>query len=326
MNDLEYTAGFKSRDDKLEAHVTTAHPHYDFDSGEFFNLALHFSATSNYIVYRIDRGTTARKPLAVLPVKEPGYIHSFAMTSRYVIICEYPLRLNALELIMSGKPYIENYHWKPGLSTRFHVIDKSNGTLIATLESEACFAFHQVNAFEKDDEIIIDLLAYADSSIVRSLYFDKLLKQKVPPASLTRFYLSLASKKARQEKLSDGAMELATINYRQCNTRDYRYLFGPAISESSNFFDRLDKFDVSNQTRTTWSQTHCFPGEPQFVSNPEGTGQEDDGVVLSVVLDTQSDCSFLLILDARNLDELARAQMPVPMPFGFHGQFLTPTK
>ena len=52
---------------------------------------------------------------------------------------------------------------------------------------------------------------------------------------------------------------------------------------------------------------------------------EDDGVLLSVVLDARSETrqprSFLLVLDAADLSELARAHAPHHIPFGFHGQF-----
>lgn len=48
---------------------------------------------------------------------------------------------------------------------------------------------------------------------------------------------------------------------------------------------------------------------------------EDDGVLLSVVLDAERENSFLLVLDAHTLEELARAAVPHHIPFGFHGQF-----
>jgi carotenoid cleavage dioxygenase-like enzyme len=59
-----------------------------------------------------------------------------------------------------------------------------------------------------------------------------------------------------------------------------------------------------------------------FVATPGAEG-EDDGVILSVVLDSQAGRSFLLVLDAANLHELARAEAPHHIPFGFHGQFAT---
>ena len=48
---------------------------------------------------------------------------------------------------------------------------------------------------------------------------------------------------------------------------------------------------------------------------------EDDGVVLSVVLDADRGSSSLLVLDADDLSELARAEVPHHIPFSFHGQF-----
>ena len=44
-------------------------------------------------------------------------------------------------------------------------------------------------------------------------------------------------------------------------------------------------------------------------------------MLLSVVLDRGAAHSFLLVLDARDLGELARARAPHHIPFGFHGQF-----
>jgi beta,beta-carotene 9',10'-dioxygenase len=53
-----------------------------------------------------------------------------------------------------------------------------------------------------------------------------------------------------------------------------------------------------------------------------GDEAEDGGVMLSVVLDAAAGRSFLLVLDARSFEELARAEAPHHIPFGFHGQYL----
>jgi beta,beta-carotene 9',10'-dioxygenase len=45
------------------------------------------------------------------------------------------------------------------------------------------------------------------------------------------------------------------------------------------------------------------------------------GVLLSVVLDAKAAASFLVVLDASNLTELARATAPHVITFGFHGGF-----
>ena len=75
------------------------------------------------------------------------------MTERYLILAEFPFVVHPLTLLLSGKPYIENYQWKPERGTRFWILRKEDGHVVATAESEACFAFHHVNAFEQRDEV-----------------------------------------------------------------------------------------------------------------------------------------------------------------------------
>jgi beta,beta-carotene 9',10'-dioxygenase len=79
---------------------------------------------------------------------------------------------------------------------------------------------------------------------------------------------------------------------------------------------------VSTQSgeKMSWAQDGCYPGEAVFIPNPTGRN-EDDGVLLSVVLDTKRTSSFLLMLDARTMTEIARAEIPFPVPMGFHGAF-----
>jgi carotenoid cleavage dioxygenase-like enzyme len=85
--------------------------------------------------------------------------------------------------------------------------------------------------------------------------------------------------------------------------------------------DRIVKLDLTDEVARAWSEPDCYPGEPVFVARPEAE-REDDGVVLSVVLDAAAGSSFLLVLDAADLSELARAQVPHHIPFSFHGQFV----
>jgi carotenoid cleavage dioxygenase-like enzyme len=69
-----------------------------------------------------------------------------------------------------------------------------------------------------------------------------------------------------------------------------------------------------------WEEPGSYPGEPVFVAAPDAKA-EDEGVLLSVVLNGERGNSFLLVVDARSLDELARAEVPHHIPFGFHGQY-----
>jgi beta,beta-carotene 9',10'-dioxygenase len=141
----------------------------------------------------------------------------------------------------------------------------------------------------------------------------------VPPSELRRYHVSLAGGPASYDRISQESIELPRIDYRR-NGRDYRYVYGAGMS-SDDFMDRLVKIDVGSGSTSVWSEPGCYPGEPVFVARP-GSHGEDDGVLLSVVLDGGSGRSFLLVLAAGDLSEIARAEVPHHIPFGFHGQYL----
>jgi carotenoid cleavage dioxygenase-like enzyme len=115
---------------------------------------------------------------------------------------------------------------------------------------------------------------------------------------------------------------MPSIDYARVNTKsDYRYVYGIGLREAGNFYNQIVKIDVQTQKSTMWDEKGCFPGEAIFVPHPEGE-KEDDGVLLSVVLDSFQGNSFLLILDAADLTEIARANLPHPILFGYHGLFV----
>jgi carotenoid cleavage dioxygenase-like enzyme len=307
--------------DKLKAHVTTAHPHHDPERDELVNYHAAFSRVSKYVLYGLPAGSSERRVIAELPVKEPSYMHAFGMSGRHLILAEYPLRVNPLKLAFSGKPFIQNYTWRPDQPAVFQVVDRETGALRGSYETDAFFCFHHVNAFERAGgrELVVDLIAYDDPTIIDSLYLDADgPRGAIPSTELRRYVIDLDGGGVSWEKLADD-VELPRIDYGRRNTKPYRYVYASRSADA--WFDQLVKVDVSEGTEKVWSAPGCHPGEPIFVREP-GAEDEDAGVVLSVVLDAAAGRSSLLVLDARSFEELARAEAPHHIPFGFHGQFL----
>ena len=321
---LETLGGAKFAD-SLGGHVTTAHPHYDFARREAINYVAHFSRKSSYRVYGLADGSSRRRPLASLPAERPAYMHSFGMSERYVVLAEFPLVVNPLQLALSGKPFIENYRWEPERGTRFLVIDRETGDLRGECRGEAFFAFHHVNAFERGNgELVVDICAYEDAQIIEGYYLgEDGPVGPLPPAALRRYRLSLDAGTATSETLAEGHLELPRTDYRRVNGHDYRYAYfagADRSQEDARGFDRLVKVDVKAGSRSEWQEPGSYPGEPVYVPAPNAAG-EDDGVILSVVLDPAAGRSFLLVLDAASFEELGRAAVPHHIPFGFHGQY-----
>jgi beta,beta-carotene 9',10'-dioxygenase len=317
------TLGVERYRDGVRGQVTTAHPHHDPGRDEALNYVVNFGARSSYRVYGHPAAGGGRRQIAKVPVRKPAYMHSFGLSERYVVLAEFPLVVEPLRLALSGKPFIDCYRWEPQRGTRFTVVERETGKVRGRFEGDPFFCFHHVNAYERGSELIVDVCAYDDPSIIGLLEVEKLRSGagEQPRPYLQRCRIGLGSGDIRYETLSDEGLELPRINYSHVNGREYRHVYGAGMSSpDSGWLDRLVKVDVDTGAAKVWDEPGCHPGEPVFVAGPQRRA-EDDGVVLSVVLDAAAGRSFLLALDAGSFEELARAEAPQVIPFGFHGQF-----
>lgn len=319
------TLGVLDWDDALKGTVTTAHPQEDPESGAIYSYMAHFGRRHQYHLTRLDPGSTKRHRVASMPVDRPAYMHAFAMTTRHLVLVEYPLVVNPVDLLTSGVPFIRNYRWEPERGTRFQVFDRDSGAHLGAWHAEACFAFHQLNAFVDGDDLIIDLAGYEDAGIIDQLYLEPLRRGATHGvrAMPWRFRLGLGDQERRvahRSQLADQNIELPRIDPAR-NGRPYRFVWGVANEVPGHFTDALVKLDVTTGEAQVWHPEGCFPGEPVFLPRPEGRVAEDDGILLSVVLEPGEGRSWLAVLDSATLELQARVTLPHAIPLGFHGAF-----
>jgi beta,beta-carotene 9',10'-dioxygenase len=321
------TLGVVNYDDQITGHHGSAHPHYDFATRTSVSYLVEFGMESRFHVYGIKDGEHRRTLIGSYPVPEPSYVHSFGMTERYIVIAEYPYRVNPLKMLTSGKPFIENYEWRPQEGAQFIVMSKEDGRIVGRYSSSAFFSFHHINAFERDDEVIVDISAYPEARVIDALYLERLRGNAPdvdgsPRSELRRYHLPLHGSSVTYEVLSEYGIELPAINYRRYNTHDYGVAYG--VGQNRQHPEALDnlliRVDVRERTTKVWSEANCYPGEPVLAEAPDARA-EDDGVILSVVLNANRGNSFLLVLDAHSFEELGRAEVPHHIPQGFHGEF-----
>lgn len=321
------TVGVLHYDKHPRMHTTTVHPQFDFGQDEVYNLVTRFNRVSHYRFMKMDNGWNPELT-AKLPVKEPGYLHSFGLSKNYIILTEFPLVVQPLALLFQLKPFIENYKWKPKRGTRWFIFDRATGELVKQATSDAFFAFHHVNAFERGDELIVDIAAYPDNEIINSFYLKSIKDEKstLPGGLLKRFSINLKKDDAvKEEMLSDEWIELPRFDYNHLNMDGtYRYVYASSINKEKplSFYNQIVKMDINSGESKRWYNDGCYPGEPIFVGRPERT-REDDGVIFTVVLDEQKGNSFLLVLDAASFEEIARAEIPHAVLFGYHGDFFS---
>ncbi|KAJ7185374.1 carotenoid oxygenase [Mycena filopes] len=337
----------------LTGQTSCAHPEFDPETGDMFNFNLDFGSTPVYRVFCTSAATGKTTILAKLSGKDAkaAYLHSFFLTENFLILCVWPsyFQLGGAGILWQRNILDALADFDPSAKTKWHVIDRRHGKgVVAMFESSAMFAFHSVNAYETPGkggalDIICDVVQLRNLDILKKFYYDNMVSTAPNAGKRTFDYVAgkdgmarykLAGIPTATESSSSSKPlrcaaelvfimppsatgELPTINPAY-HTKPHRYIYGVGDRRQSSFLDSLVKMDTATQTGQVWSATAQTPGEPIFVANPERE-DEDEGVVLSVVLDGMSGCSYLLVLDAKTWTEVGRAEVPAAVGFGFHG-------
>ncbi|KAJ6611953.1 carotenoid cleavage dioxygenase 1 [Mycena sp. CBHHK59/15] len=334
----------------LSGPLSSAHPEFDPQTGDVYNYNLAFGPTPTYRIFCTSAATGKTSILATLSGKDAkvAYIHSFFITENFLVLCIWPAHFAAggAKVLWTRNLLDALADFDPSAKTKWIIIDRrhSNG-VVAKFESHAMFAFHTVNAYEevgKDGrvDIVCDLVQHRTVDILKRFYYESMVSTSPGAAKgrlgmadgmdgMARYKLSgipsggkpVTKEMGKAEEIfimsPTLSGELPTINPAY-TTKKHHYVYGLCDRRQSSFLDGIVKMDMETQTSVLWSKKGHTPGEPIFVADPEKAG-EDDGVVLSAVLDGETGHSYLLVLDAKSWVEVGRAEVPVAVGFGFHG-------
>lgn len=330
---------------ELTGRLAASHARSDPKTGDMFNFNLELGATCTYRVFGVSASTGKTTILATFP-GTPAYLHSLLITEDYVLLCVWNAHIDPVSL--ADKSLIDAIlPTDPSLPATWYVVDRKHGNgLVATYESPAFFCFHTINSWQepsKEDptktDIVADLVRMDGTEFLSSLYYDNLISSRSTAkefaakrgdalrSTITRFRLPALPSSSSSEILKATvewstckslSPELPTMNPSLVTTK-HRYVYATTFRGEATLTDAIMKFDCETQESRLWAHHGHSPGEAIFVANPEGVS-EDDGVLLSVVLDGMAGNSYLLCLDARDLTELGRAHVKGVVGFGFHGQ------
>ncbi|ODR80543.1 beta-carotene 15,15'-monooxygenase [Haladaptatus sp. W1] len=315
------TTGQRDLTTGVNSDITLGHAHVE--DGVQWGLAADFGNECTYTLFRRtgDRDAT---PISRLVFDDhPPYIHAFAMTEHYAVIPEAPYGVDFRRLLLGtprGTTFLDAFEPREA-PPRFHVFDRATGERVAAVRTEPFFIYHFANAYEDDDTIIVDCVAYPDLEAITGLTLSNLRRDdpNLPRGNFVRYRLPLRDGDVRRTLLLRGPVEFPTIHYGRYNACRYRYAY-LAAADYGALPTAIAKVDLDGPTTVRWSEPGLHPGEPIFVPAPLPT-TEDDGVLLSVALNGRTEQSVLLCLDAETVTERARAPLPHRLPYGFHGQF-----
>ncbi|MBD2776370.1 carotenoid oxygenase family protein [Iningainema tapete] len=318
-----------------EGEAFAAHPRLDPSCGEndgepiLVNFSIKPGLSTTITIFELDStGKVVRKHAHSVPGF--AFIHDFAITPNYCIFFQNPVAFNPIPFALGLRGAGECVKFQPNQPTRIVVIPRTpptkGGWGVQILETHSGFVFHHANAFEVEDEIVIDSICYESlpevesGSNFRQVDFDAL-----KPGHLWRFNLNLKDKTVLSKSIVNHCCEFPTIHPNNVG-RPYRYLYmGVAHTDIGNApLQAFMKVDLESGERQIWSAApRGFASEPVFVPRTPSKGGEDDGWVLALVYNSEHHRSEVVILDASDFtkEPIARLHLKHHIPYGLHGNF-----
>lgn len=265
-------------EEKVKLNLATAHPHYESD-GSMYNLGQSFQRGLFTALVAVPPKREAEKtfPAGEIVCKiqsswklHYNYYHSFSMTENYFVLVEQPLLACVPKLVFAKifrYTFADSLAFYPEIKCRFRVINRKTGQEVnpdITMEADSFVYFHQINAYEDQGYVIVDISCHQDSKIIDAMYMknltskecEEILKKVANPQarryviplhpqtkeSTAEYIVPLENTSARCKKvnqntyhcepevLADINLEFPQINYAKYNTKKYRYIYGVSVS------------------------------------------------------------------------------------------------
>merc|ERR1711871_48511 len=303
-----------------------------------YDVQLQPAKIGAFYTTRFWRVDTTKEPLRrevvlnLTSAEPPPYMHQFGHTPNYFFLFEYPLWWHEMEIPLGVK-----------------VLDKRTWKVVREFTTDPFFAYHHVNSYAEDGHAVVDIMTVPCekepgytiqgrdpiASCLHMNAFDmetlKTAGFAIPRGTLRRFKVPTTGDMASDisfQDLNHYGMDLYAINPALKGQR-HRYIWSMGNHASGGFegvwWNSILKIDTVTNTTFEWWKDDHYPSEVSFLPRPGATA-EDDGVLISTVLGAHLGKSYLLVLNATDLSQIATADAPEFLPFPSHGHSCAPVK
>ena len=297
----------------------TAHPKVDPATGLMHSFGYGFSEP--FLEYRVHDASGAVVSNQPVAVPRSVMMHDFAITSSDVIFLDLPVLFDmdaAVRMVSDPASGAVPYRWDPSAGARIGVMPLGGPTsAVRWVDIEPCYVYHTINAARRGADVVLDVCR---------------LDSTFGPAALAsastrhRWTIGTGGRALtfRDEVLDVPPADLPTIDLRHRGTT-WRHAWLAELSSHPGAVDFVgcQHIDMATGRLDRWQPgAGRTSGEWLFV--PGGPG-EGEGWVLAFVYDAATDRSDLVVLDAHHVagGPVAEVHLPVRVPYGFHGAFVT---
>lgn len=297
----------------------TAHPHTCPETGEmhFFGYEL---VQAPFVTYHVvDReGTLVHSQ--PIEVGGPTMVHDFAISRNYAIFLDLPVVFD-LELAIQGTM---PFKWSQSYGARIGLLHRDrarNGEQPRWFEVPLCYVFHVMNAWDDGSD---GRYVWLDAGRHASMWDGG--PDQFQPSIMWRWRFDLLTGEVKEEPLDEVSHAFPRIDDRRCGLQNrYGWVVAPRDGDRDDMEapTSIVKYDLATGSRTMHDLgPTSLSGEPVFVPAGETAG-EDEGYLVTYVLDRSTATSKFVVLDAADMSAapIAEVQLPQRVPLGFHGSW-----
>ena len=305
---------------KLDS-AMTAHPKIDPVTGDMISFSYGFGVNKmSYFVVNSDGVLTT---YSEFETPYSSMVHDFIVTTKHVIFPIFPLIID-FNLVAQGKSPLA---WDVNRPSQIGIMPRDGTTNdIKWIESDPCFVFHPMNAYESEGKIIADMMQFEEAPMFPHLDGSR-PDLKKGEARLNRWEIDISSNSGSITKqyLDDSIGEFPRLDERKAMSK-YKYGYyasNDGKSPKGVSFNSISSYNFESGYKDSFTLTEFDAvGEPIFVPKNQNS-EEGQGFIIALAYLGKENRSDLMVFDAENISSgpLARAMLPHRIPYGFHGNW-----
>ncbi|MEM7100413.1 MAG: carotenoid oxygenase family protein [Pseudomonadota bacterium] len=296
----------------------SAHPKLDPDTGELHAMCYDWANLRDHVRYVVIDAEGEWADETEIPLPGMPMIHDMSITKNYAIVYDLPVTLSFLAL---GTGASFPFRWDSEYEPRVGLLPRGgDASEIIWRGVNPNYAFHPMNAYEDENgDVVIDIVRYEKmfEADVHGPFGDSAPR-------LDRWIVNPNGDSGQvREEIVDARGQEFPRCHPDLNGQPYRY--GYAVAVENNTFPGIYKHDMQAGTSTEFKlDAGKHSAEPVFVPR-DGAEAEDDGYLMTFVYDEKTGASEFVVLDAQDLSRpmLASIPLPVRVPYGFHGNWVS---
>lgn len=304
----------------------SAHPKCDPKTGEIFNFGIAAGLNATLKVYKSDATGKIIQQNAI-PLEGLPLVHDFVMAGPYLVFFVPPVRVNLLTAGLGLSSFSDAMEWQGDKATQIIILDRETLSVVSRGEAQAWHQWHFSNGYvDTDGSVVVDFVRYRDFQT--NQYLKEVATgqtQTQAKGTLWQARLNPQTGKVTQlEELWDRACEFPVVPPQfvgQASSDIYLSVYRAGVDTCQELLGAIARFNSKMDTLAIADMgENRYPSEPLYVSDGINPQQ---GWVLTVVYDGNSDSSEVVVFDSNALHEepVCRLGLPSVIPHSFHGKW-----